>query len=89
MIFKDKVGNDLKYKHIYLTYVDNFIGAYNPYTNEVVGYKTRDRFVEFVTEIMQKYPDFSLHNIINQGVEEEIRKHIIKDYRCKEQSKQR
>lgn len=88
-MLKEKVGNDLKTKHIYLTYVDNYIGAYNPYTGKVVGYETRDKFVDFVTDILHKFPDYSPHNIINQGVADEIRKQIIKDYRCKEQSKQR
>ena len=78
-MFKNWVGNDLNYKHIYLTYVDNYIGAYNPHTGEVVGYDTRDKFVPFVTDILQKYPEYSPHNIINDGVAEVIRKKIKTD----------
>ena len=77
MIFKYKIGRNVVCKHIYLTYVDNYIGAYNPHTGEVVGYETRDKFVPFVTDILQKYPEYSPHNIINQGVAEVIRKKIL------------
>ena len=78
-MFKDRIEPHVKTKHIYLTYVDNYIGAYNPHTNEVVGYETRDKFVPFVTDILQKYPEYSPHNIINDGVAEVIRKKILID----------
>lgn len=79
MIFKDRIEPHVKTKHIYLTYVDNYIGAYNPHTGEVVGYETRDKFVPFVTDILQKFPEYSPHNIINDGVAEVIRKKILID----------
>lgn len=78
-MFKDKVGTGLKYKHIYLCHVDKYIGAYNPHTGEVVGYKSSDMFVPFVKEILEKYPEYSPHNIINDGVAEVIRKKIKAD----------
>lgn len=78
-MFKDKVGTGLKYKHIYLCHVGKYIGAYNPHTGEVVGYETGDKFVPFVQEILLKYPDYSPHNIINEGVEEVIRRKILMD----------
>ena len=85
---KDWVGNDLRYKHIYLTYVDTYIGAFNPDTGEI-RYATSDKFVPFVQKILQDFPEHTPHNVLNKGIEEEIRKKIIKDYRCSEQTKQR
>lgn len=79
MIYKDWVGNDLSTKHIYLTYVDEYIGAYNPHTGEVVGYETSDKFCDFVTNILHNFPDYSPHNVMNCGIQEEIRKKIKKD----------
>lgn len=78
-MFKDKVGNDLRCKHIYLCHVDKYIGAFNPYTGEVVGYDTGDRFVPFVKKLLKDFPDYSLHNVINYGIEEVIRQDITKD----------
>lgn len=75
-MFKDVVGCELKTKHIYLTYVDKYIGAYNPHTGEVVGYDTGDKFVPFVQKILNTYPEYSLHNVINEGIQEVIRKEI-------------
>ena len=69
----------MKTKHIYLCHVDKYIGAYNPHTGEVIGYETGDKFVPFVQNILNKFPDYSPHNIINEGVQEEIRKKILLD----------
>ena len=69
----------MKTKHIYLTYVDKYIGAYNPHTGEVVGYDVRNKFVPFVKKILQEFPEYSPHNIINEGVAEVIRKKILLD----------
>lgn len=78
-MFKDKVGNDLRCKHIYLCHVDKYIGAYNPYTGEVVGYEISDKFVPFVQKILHDFPDYSPHNVINEGIKEVIRKKILID----------
>ena len=78
-MFKDKVGNGLRYKHIYLCHVDKYIGAFNPHTGEVVGYDTGDRFVPFVQKILHDFPDYSPHNVINYGIQDEIRKKILMD----------
>ena len=79
MMFKDWVGNDLRCKHIYICHVGKYIGAYNPHTGEVVGYETGDKFVPFVQEILLKYPDYSLHNVINDGIQELIKDEILMD----------
>ena len=79
MILKQHIGGNVKTKHIYLCYVDKYIGAYNPHTGEVIGYETGDKFVPFVQNILNKFPDYSPHNIINEGVQEEIRKKILLD----------
>ena len=78
-MFKDWVGNDLKCRHIYICYVDRYIGAYNPHTGEVVGYETRDKFVPFVQKILNEFPEYTPHNVINSGIEEVIRQDIAKN----------
>ena len=87
-MFKDKVGTGLKYKHIYICHVDTYIGAYNPYTGEI-RYATSDKFVPFVKEILEKYPDYTPHNVINEGIQEVIRKKILLDIAKKELQKTR
>lgn len=77
-MFKDKIGNILRYKHIYLCHVDNYIGAYDPYTGKV-RYETSDKFVQFVQDILNEFPDYSPHNVINAGIQEVIRKKIQAD----------
>lgn len=78
-MFKDTIGCQVKTKHIYLCHVGKYIGAYNPHTGEVVGYETGDKFVPFVQKILHDFPDYSPHNIINEGVEEVIRRKILMD----------
>ena len=75
-MLKQLIEAHVKFKQIYLTYVDKYIGAYNPHTGEVVGYETSDKFVPFVTEILHKYPEYSPHNVINEGIAEIIREKI-------------
>lgn len=82
-MFKDKIGNILRYKHIYLCHVDNYIGAYDPYTGKV-RYETSDKFVQFVKDILNDFPDYSPHNVINEGIQEVIRKKIQADKLLKE-----
>lgn len=69
----------MKYKHIYLCHVDKYIGAYNPHTGEVVDYDTGDKFVPFVQKILDTFPEYTPHNVINQGVSEAIREKINAD----------
>lgn len=89
MLFKSTVGNQVKSKHIYLCHVGSYIGAYNPYTGEVVGYKSGDKFEPFVKEILEKYPDYTPHNVINEGIQEVIRQKILLDIAKKELQKSR
>ena len=77
-MFKDKVGCNVKCKHIYLCHVDKYIGAYNPYTGEI-RYASGDKFVPFVQKILQDFPEYTPHNIINEGIAETIRKKILLD----------
>lgn len=79
-MFKDYIGANVKCKHIYLCHVDRYIGAYNPHTGEVVGYDTSDKFVPFVTDILNRFPDYSPHNVLNEGIVEIIRQKIKSDY---------
>ena len=68
----------MKCKHIYLCHVDKYIGAYNPYTGEI-RYASGDKFVPFVQKILQDFPEYSPHNVINEGISELIRKKILLD----------
>jgi hypothetical protein len=79
MMFKERIGCELKCRHLYFCYADKYIGAYNPYTNEVVGYKTRDKFCEFVQEMLLMFPDYSPHCVINDGISELIKKEALMD----------
>lgn len=79
MLFKDTVGCNVKCRHLYLCYSGKYIGAYNPYTNEVVGYETLNNFTPFVKDIIEKYPDYSPHNVVNEGISELIRRKILID----------
>lgn len=75
-LLKSTIEAHVKTKHIYICHVDKYIGAYNPHTGEVVGYETRDKFVDFVTDILHKFPEYTPHNVINSGIEEVIREKI-------------
>lgn len=89
MIFKDYIGGNVKTKHIYICHVGRYIGAYNPYTGEVVGYETGDKFVPFVQKILHDFPDYSPHNVINEGIQEKIRQKILLEIAKKELQKNR
>ena len=78
MVERKRIGCDLRCKHIYLTYVDGYIGSFEPETGEV-KYDTSDKFVDFVTMILNEYPEHSPHNVINYGIQQAIRDEIEKD----------
>lgn len=78
MILKNYVGGNVKTKHIYLCHVGNYIGAYDPYTGKI-RYETSDKFIPFVQEILKEFPDYSPHNVINEGIQEAIRQKILID----------
>ena len=78
MIFKDYIGGNVMCKHIYLCYVDGYIGSFEPETGEV-KYDTSDNFVDFVTRILKEYPEHSPHNVINYGIQQAIRDEIRKN----------
>jgi len=88
-MFKDKIGTELKYKHIYICYAGKYIGAYNPYTREVVGYEISDKFVPFVQKIIKDFPEYTPHNVINEGISELIRRKVLMDIAKKELEKTR
>lgn len=88
MLFKNTIGNELKTKHIYICHVDRYIGAYNPYTGEV-RYAPSEKFVPFVQKILKDYPDYTPHNVINEGIQEVIRQKILLDIAKKELQKSR
>ena len=84
MIFKEYIGGNVKTKHIYICYAGKYIGAYNPYTREVVGYDTLNNFTPFVQDILEKFPDYSPHNVINEGISELIRRKVLIEIAKKE-----
>ena len=88
MLFKPYIGHNVMTKHIYLTYVDSYIGAYNPYTGEI-RYAKSDKFVPFVQKILKDFPEYTPHNVINYGIEQAIRKKILIDIAKMELEKNR
>lgn len=78
MLLKSTIEAHVKTKHIYICHVDRYIGAYNPYTDKV-KYAPSEKFIEFVQEILKEFPDYSPHNVINEGIENRIRKQIKSD----------
>jgi len=88
-MFKNYIGFNVKSKHIYLCYSGKYIGAYNPYTKEVVGYDTLDRFVPFVQKILKDFPEYTPHNVVNEGISEVIQRKILLDIAKRELQKNR
>lgn len=78
----------MKTKHIYLTYVDSYIGAFNPYTGEI-RYAKSDKFVPFVQKILKDFPEYTPHNVINYGIAQVIRDKILLDIAKMELQKNR
>lgn len=66
-------------KEIYLVHVDGYIGAYLPYKCPVVSYVVQNKFIDFAKSLRESYPEYRLRCVINEGIEEHIRKKIIAD----------
>lgn len=66
-------------KEIYLVHVDGYIGSYLSAKCPVVSYAPQNEFVEFVGSLKEDYPDYKLRCVLNEGIEEHIRKKIIAD----------
>ena len=77
-LLKSTIEAHVKTKHIYICHVDNYIGAYNPYPDKV-RYESSEKFVEFIQEILNYFPDYTPHNVLNEGIENRIRKEIKSD----------
>lgn len=74
-------------KHIYIVYVDSHIGAFKP-DDGFKDYALREKFVDFVLKIKEKFPEYKMKCVLNEGIEEEIRKKIVADMN-KEYQRQR
>lgn len=66
-------------KEIYLVHVDGYIGAYLPAKCPVVSYAVQNKFIDFAKYLRESYPEYRLRCVINEGIEEHIRKKIIAD----------
>ena len=64
-------------KDIYIVYVDKYIGAY--FLDREPAYVLADKFIDFIQCLRKKYPDYRLRCVRNWGIEEEVRKVIIRD----------
>ena len=78
MILKQTVGSGIMTKYIYLTYVDRYIGAFNPYTWQI-EYAPTEKFVPFVQRILNDYPEYTPHCVLDRTIEKVIRDKIIHD----------
>lgn len=66
-------------KEIYLVHVDDYIGSYLPAKCPVISYAKQEKFIDFVTSLKEDYPDYTMHCVLNEGIENHIRKRIIAD----------
>ena len=66
-------------KEIYLVHVDGYIGTYLPSKCPVVSYVVQNKFIDFAKSLRESYPEYRLRCVINEGIEEHIRKKIIAD----------
>ena len=86
MILKNYIGGGIMTKYIYLTYVDRYIGAFNPYTWQI-EYAPTEKFVPFVQRILNDYPEYTPHCVLDRTIEKVIRDKIIHDIKLAEELK--
>jgi hypothetical protein len=66
-------------KEIYLVLLDGEVGAYIPSKYKTYSYAPRDEFVGFVEYLRESYPNHKLRCIHNQGIEDWMKKRILRD----------
>lgn len=66
-------------KEIYLVLLDGEVGAYIPSKYKTYSYAPRDEFVGFVEYLRESYPNHKLRCIRNQGIEDWMKKRILRD----------
>lgn len=66
-------------KEIYLVLLDGEVGAYIPSKYKTYSYAPRDEFVGFVEYLRESYPNHKLRCIKNKGIEDWMKKRILRD----------
>jgi hypothetical protein len=66
-------------KEIYVVLLDSEVGAYIPSKYKTYSYAPRDEFVGFVEYLRESYPNHKLRCIRNQGIEDWMKKRILRD----------
>ena len=65
-------------KFLYIVHVDRYSGYYNPFTRDI-DYAPRLEFINFVQEIIKKFPDYQIHCVRDEGIERAVMKKVEED----------
>lgn len=66
-------------KEIYIVLLDSEVGAFIPSKYKTYSYAPRDEFVDFVKYIQESYPNHKLRCVKNKGIEDWLKKRILRD----------
>ena len=69
----------MQVKEIYLVHVDEYIGAYHHGKFPMISYAPADKFIDFAKGLREDYPQMKLRCVVNEGIEEVVRKRITFD----------
>jgi hypothetical protein len=69
----------MQVKEIYLVHVDQYIGAYHKGKCPMITYAPADKFIDFAKGLREDYPQMKLRCVVNEGIEEKVRKRINLD----------
>lgn len=63
---------------IFIVHVDGYIGAIDS-KNLEIKYKPQEKFIEFIRELKNKFPDSKMRCVNNYGIEEAVKNKIEHD----------
>ena len=66
-------------KDIYIVLLDGEVGAYIPSKYKTYSYAPRNEFVDFIKYIQESYPNHRLRCVKNKGIEDWLKKRILRD----------
>jgi hypothetical protein len=66
-------------KEIYILQLDGEVGAFIPSKYPTYSYAPKDEFIGFIEFLRDSYPEHKLRCIRNQGIEDWLKKRILKD----------
>lgn len=66
-------------KFVLLVHVDRYTGYFNPF-NWDIDYAPNEKRVEFIQDVVKKfYPEYQIHCVRDEGIEEVVKKKIEAD----------